>query len=311
MTTFLAGHPQVAKVPEALSVLTAPIRAIDGKPTAELTLPAEAAHPVPLVSGSKEIPHGMKLVAGSWFTPADEGRPLLTVKEEVAKSYGLAVGSRIELELEGQPVIFTVASIIAPSGEGVVTTNMGLFTTAPGALDPYSQEYMVTAVTRPGQEEVVVKDLLGQFPSSMPVSLGALMNLLEEVLAKVANILRFVTGFAVAAAGVILSGSLSATQLRRRKEAALLKSLGATRGTVATASALENGLLGAVAGLAGSGLGYAMIQGAAAALQMAITVSPWPLLVATIAGAVMAVLVGLAATVDALQVKPMGILRAE
>lgn len=306
---YLERHPQVARVPEPLSMVTAEIVTIDG--TKPSTLPSDLTGPFSMLSGTKEIPHGMKVIEGEWFGPADAGKPLLTVQKQTADATGLKVGAKVELSIQGKPVTFTVGSIIGPSGNGVVTTNLGPISGAPGSLDAYAEDYLLMAVTKPHQEEVVVGDLLQQYPSSMPISLGTVMDLLNGLLAKVANILRFVTGFAVIAAGVILSGSLSATQLRRRKEAALLKSLGATRGTVAFASALENGLLGAVAGLSGSGLGYLMIKAAALALKMAISVGPWPLLAATLAGAVMAVLVGLAATVDALQVKPLGILRSE
>jgi putative ABC transport system permease protein len=110
---------------------------------------------------------------------------------------------------------------------------------------------------------------------------------------------------------VILSGSLSATRFRRRKEAALLKSLGAARPTVAIASALENGLLGIVAGLAGGALAYGIVQAAGMALKMTLDLSLAPLGMAALAGCLLAVLVGVGSTIDVLQVKPLSVLRSE
>lgn len=308
--SYLEHNPQVSKVPAPLSMVTTMILAADGTRLSQRNVPASFKNPFPVVTSAKELPHGMKVLQGEWFTPEDAGKPLLTVQKQTADILGLKPGSQVELLLKNQQVTFTVKSIIGQSGNGVVT-NMGPLAGAPGSLDAYAESYVLTAVTKPHQEDAVVSDVLQKYPGVMPISLSMLLNIMDDVLAKVANILRFVTGFAVIAAGVILSGSLSATQLRRRKEAALLKSLGATRGTVAAASALENGLLGAVAGLAGGGLGYAMIGAAAMGLKMAIGASGWPLVVVTVAGALLAVLVGIAATVDVLRVKPLGILRSE
>jgi putative ABC transport system permease protein len=157
----------------------------------------------------------------------------------------------------------------------------------------------------------VISRLLESHPEAMPISLGAYVRLIESMLTRVTNILRFLTAFAVVAAGVILSGSLSATRFRRRKEAALLKAVGASRLTVAAASGLENGLLGIVAGLAGGGLAFGLVQGAGMALQMKLDLGLAPLGLATLAGGLLAVLVGVGATLDVLQVKPLSVLRSE
>jgi putative ABC transport system permease protein len=62
---------------------------------------------------------------------------------------------------------------------------------------------------------------------------------------------------ALLAALLVLAGAIAARAQARTREAATLKVLGASRGQVLAAYALEYGLVGVIAGAAGVGLGYA------------------------------------------------------
>lgn len=307
---FLRQHEDVRKVLEPTLAVQAEILTVDGKSLKELGL--EAAQQEMLMASPVELPKSAELVAGEWFTSADVGQPRISVSDRYAATYGLKVGSTITFKVKDQTLPFTVASIWRTAEDGGMEVMiLHSLSTAPGALDSVADQYMVNAVTRPHKVENVMGDLLDEYPETMPLSLDAYVRMFEGVLNRVANILRFLTAFAVVAAGVILSGSLSATRFRRRKEAALLKSLGATRLTVAAASALENGLLGIVAGLAGGGLALLLVQIAGMALEMRLELGAGPIWLSALAGGVLAVLVGVGSTVDVLQVKPLSVLRSE
>jgi putative ABC transport system permease protein len=310
MVRMLEMHPKVNKVLDTTLAVSAEIVSVDG--TSFAAPGGQGSKNAVTVTGSPVVqPKGAKILDGQWFTPADKGQPHLTVSERFAKSYNMHVGSTVVLRIREKNVPFTVTSIWAPIDDGSMMMSLVDLSAAPDTIDAYADNYMVTAVTKPHQEESVMADLLKSHPEAMPVSLEAYLKAMETLLARVSNILRFLTAFAVVAAGVILSGSLSATRIRRRKEAALLKSLGATRSTVAVASALENGLLGIVAGLAGGGLAYGIVQAAGLALQMRLELSLAPLTIAALAGGLLAMLVGVGSTIDVLQVKPLSVLRSE
>ncbi len=306
----LESHPKVRKVLDTVLAVNAQLLSIDGKSPTELGIEGGDS-PVQITDSPMKLPQSKRVVEGEWFTPDQKGQMLISVQDVHAQAYYMKVGSKLTFKINDQPVTFTVASINTNSGEGGMDMSVGYLASAPGALDAYADNYMVTAITKPHQEEAVMGDLLKSHPEAMPISLGKYVELIESLLNRVANILRFLTAFAVVAAGVILSGSLSATQFRRRKEGALLKSLGATRLTVATASALENGLLGVVSGLVGGGLAYVMVSVAGMALKMTLGLGLAPLVIAAAAGALLAVLVGVGSTLDVLQVKPLTVLRSE
>ena len=309
MIELLKNHPKVVKVLDTTLAFHPEIVSVDG--TSLASNGESGTNSLMLTGAQTTPPKGVTVLEGQWFTEADKGKHTLTVSDRLAKSYGVKVGSTVMLRIKLQEVPFTVSSIYLPADDTTMGMSMGQIATTQETMDEYADEYMVTAVTRPHQEEAVMRDLLDVHPEAMPVSLEAYLKVLETLLTRVSNILRFLTAFAVVAAGVILSGSLSATRFRRRKEGALLKTLGASRFTVAVASALENGLLGLLAGLAGGGLAYVVVQAAGMALKMRLELSLVPLASATAAGCLMAMLVGVGATFDVLQVKPLSVLRSE
>jgi putative ABC transport system permease protein len=306
----LESHKEVRKVLDTTLAVNAQVVSVDGKSPADLAVEGGDA-PVMVTGSPVDLPKGYKVVEGEWFTPADKGRQKLTVLDRFARTYSMQIGSTVVLKIKEETVPFTVTSIYMSSDEGGMNMELANMSSAPATIDAYADNYMVTAITKPHKEEAVMGDLLKAHPDAMPISLAAYIEEIEKLLTRVANILRFVTAFAVVAAGVILSGSLSATRFRRRKEGALLKSLGASRLTVATASGLENGLLGAVSGLVGGALAYTMVSVVAMGLKMAMGLSLAPLTAAAVAGGVMAVLVGVGSTLDVLQVKPLSVLRSE
>lgn len=308
---YLQEHEGVARVLDPLTVLTAEFAAVDGRSAGELALPASLNRPFPIMATGFAVPNGYTMAEGEWLTPADAGRNVAVLERKTAEQLGVAVGSKVVVRIKGDEVELAVKGIYAPSQKGAVVSSLGLLSIPHGSLDAYADSYAMQAVTKPGREGAVVTDMLARFPGMMTLGLRDLMDLINGYLGKVANLLRFITGFAVVAAGVILSGSLSATRFRRRKEAALLKALGATRLTVAAASALENGLLGAVAGLAGGGLGYGALAAITLALKVPAVGALGPVAGAALGGALLAVVVGLASTVDVFRVRPMAILRGE
>jgi putative ABC transport system permease protein len=118
--------------------------------------------------------------------------------------------------------------------------------------------------------------------------------------------------FIVAAGIVVLGGTVAATQARRAREVALLKTVGMTRGDVLTVFAVEyalTGAAGAAVGLsAGSGLAWVVV---ARVLEV-----PWAPraaepAVAAVTVVALAVAAGLAASARALSVRPAAVLRSE
>jgi len=111
---------------------------------------------------------------------------------------------------------------------------------------------------------------------------------------------------------VVMAGALTATRYQRLYESVVLRTLGATRGAVARAFAVEYGCLGAAAGLGGTALAAAL---AWIVLHFVLD-TPWrwqplALLAGVLASVGLAVAVGFLATWRLLGEKPLPVLRRE
>ena len=111
---------------------------------------------------------------------------------------------------------------------------------------------------------------------------------------------------------LILIGAVAMTKFRRIYEAAIFKTLGATRRMIASVLLIEYGVLGALAGTIGS-VGAIALTWAISRFALDI---PWRALpLVSLAGigvsAVLVALVGVMASWEVLQRKPLATLRAE
>jgi putative ABC transport system permease protein len=122
-----------------------------------------------------------------------------------------------------------------------------------------------------------------------------------------------VVGSLVVLSGLlILIGAVAMTKFRRIYEAAIFKTLGATRQMIASVLLIEYGVLGALAGAIGS-LGAIALTWGISRFALDIPWSPLPLI--SVAGivisAVLVAAVGVTASWEVLQRKPLATLRAE
>ena len=111
---------------------------------------------------------------------------------------------------------------------------------------------------------------------------------------------------------LILVGAVAMTKFRRVYEAAIFKTLGATRRLIATVLLLEYGLLGLLAGAIGAGGAIGLTW---AVSRYALDIPFKPLVGLSAAGVAMTVLavaaIGVMSSWDVLQRKPLATLRGE
>jgi putative ABC transport system permease protein len=123
---------------------------------------------------------------------------------------------------------------------------------------------------------------------------------------------RLVALFTLGAGVVVLAGALTATRSQRLYESVVLRTLGATRGVVARAFAVEYGVLGLAAGAGGGALATVL----AWAVVRWVLDAPWsfdpaPLVLGLAATVALALAVGFLVTFRLLGHKPLPVLRRE
>jgi putative ABC transport system permease protein len=123
---------------------------------------------------------------------------------------------------------------------------------------------------------------------------------------------RLVALFTLGTGLVVMAGALAATRSQRLYESVVLRTLGATRGVVARAFAVEYGLLGAAAGVGGGLLATALAWTVVRwVLDTPWSFDPTPLLVGLVVTIGLALMVGFLTTFRLLGQKPLPVLRRE
>jgi putative ABC transport system permease protein len=256
-----------------------------------------------------ELPRGNRVIAGRF--PAAPSVPNgLSVEEGFARDLGVGVGSTITFDVQGVPVDLAVTSIRTIDWR---TMGINFFLWAePGPLN--EAPHLRVAVARMETKDLprIQSAVVAAFPNVTVIHIKDVMDKVLAVLERIALAVRALGAFTVAAGIIVLGGTIAATQARRAREVALLKTVGMTRRDVATVFAIEYALTGLVAAIVGVFAGGLLAWGVIDQLMEL----EWSLRVSEALGAIfaamaLAVLAGLVASARALRARPVEVLRSE
>lgn len=254
-------------------------------------------------------PPGNVLTRGRWWGP-EPGPPRISVEEAMAKQLGVDVGGRLTFDVQGVPIEAEVTSVRRVDWQSLGTNFFVVF--SPGALDGAPVTYVATARTAAGDESAVQSAVAAAFPNVTAIPVRDVLERVGAVLGHIAIAIRIMALFTVATGIVVMAGALTATRYQRLYESVVLRTLGATRGLVARAFAVEYGCLGAAAGVGGSVLASVL---AWVVLRFVLD-TPWrfeprALLTGVAASTVLAIAVGFLATWRLLGERPLPVLRRD
>jgi putative ABC transport system permease protein len=259
----------------------------------------------------EQPPKDNVIVKGKWWAQGQRfPEPLISVEEEAAKHLGLEVGSTVELEIQGVTLKAAVSSIRKVEW-GNFSTNFYMIV-SPGALDGAPVTYVATVRVPPSAETSLQRAVVAAFPNVTAVNVGDVLDSFARILDRLSLAVRAVALFCILAGALVMATALTATRYRRLYESVILKALGATRGVIARAFAVEYVILGAVAG----GIGVVMATGLSWAVLRFILDLPWSvqpsvLLTGLTLTMVLTLLVGFLSTFRILGQKPLAVLRHE
>jgi putative ABC transport system permease protein len=307
-----------AKRIESVPVVTSRLTAIDGVSVEDLTahrpkdrnrnrrwlLTREQR-----LTYMRTLPPDNVVVAGAlWSDPAH--RPEVSVEESFAEDLELHLGSVLRFDVEGVPIDLVVTSIRKVNWRSF-GINFSLVV-EPGVLDQAPQQRFAAVRLPPGGEQRMQDLLAASYPNVTVLRIRELLEKVGKVLNRISLGVRFLGGFTVLAGIAILAGAISAGSARRSHEVALLKTLGMTRRGVVSHFAVEYALIGLVAGAIGACGAAALAWGVVTrGFNLTGQLEPWPLAIGIAASAALTVAAGLAASVRALQRRPIEVLRTE
>ena len=251
------------------------------------------------------------LIRGQWW-PNNHGRdvPLISIEEDVAEHLGVDLGSEIELDVQGMTVRGTVASIRRVNWNSLTTNFYMIF--SPGSLDHTPMTYVGTVRVPPDAETSLQQRIIRTLPNITAIRIREVIELAATMIHHMSLSIHFMALFSVITGLVVLSGALAATRYQRIYDAAILKTLGSTRGMLARTFAVEYAVTGVSAGI----LGIALSVGLSWSVLHFMMEIPWnfhpsTLLLGVVITVGLTTAVGFLSTFGILGHKPLPILREE
>ena len=259
------------------------------------------------LSWRDDLPEGNVIVGGRGFTPADVGKPVVTVEEGLAETLGIKVGDRVVFTIAGEERPAEVVGLRKLNWDSM---RVNFFVVFPSRTLEDAPASYITSFHLPTGRHEAANRLVQAFPNLTVVDISAIVRQLEKVIGQVSAVVELISLFTLAAGAVVLYAALLAVVDERRKELAILRALGARKAQLAKTLAVEFAVVGALAGLlAASG---ALVVGQVVSRQ-AFGIEPtsawWMLPVAIGLGALMAVLSGRFAISHLLDARPLEALR--
>ena len=308
-TERLENDPAVRRIDSA-PMLRGVITLINGKPA------KETAGDHWVVQGDRGVTYSVapgentRITAGEWWAADYTGPPLISFAAEEADEMGLKLGDTLTINVLGRDIKGTISSFrevdFSTAGIGFILTMN------PSALAGAPHSFISTVYAEPEAEAKILRDLAQQFPNITAIRVRDAIDRVADVLSGLAAATSYGAAATLLTGFLVLIGAAAAGTNARTYEAAVLKTLGATRTRILYSFAMRAALLGLAAGLVALAAGI-MGGWAVSRFVMDITYSViWPSAIAIIAGGVIATLIaGLAFAWGPLAARPAQVLRAK
>jgi putative ABC transport system permease protein len=262
------------------------------------------------VTWAATVPQGARVVAGAWW-PADyQGPPLVSLDAEVADAFGLKLGDSISVNVMGREITGRIANLRRIDWQTLAINFIMVF--SPGILEHAPQTDIATLRVPLARELDLQRRLTDRFPNISAIHVREALTNAMHILDAMGAAVAALAAIALVAGVAVLAGAVIADRRRRIYDAVVLKVLGATRSDVVAGLALEYGILGlataAIALLLGSLSAYAFVTWG---MEQPFALLPSIVIGTALAGAGIAVIVGLAGTWRALGQKAAPLLRNE
>jgi len=307
---FLTAHG--GRTTRVMPMIRGRLTSISGRPVDELRFEGERAENFATreqnLTWTTELGSDNRIVAGTWFTATDQGKPLVSISTELEESLGVHVGDSLAFDVAGETFDVRVASVRKVKWDSFQPNFFTVF--APGVLDDTAGSYLTSAYFSPANARPLAQ-LAKTFPSVSIFDIDDLLAKVRSVLDKVVLAVQSVFIFTLFAGLTVLLAAVQSSRDERRFESAMLRTLGASRGTVLQGVLAEFTTLGLLSGLlAAAGASAAAYFMTTRVLEMRYTLELWVWGVGLFGGAVLVAGSGWLATRTVVRQPPLTTLRA-
>ncbi|MBI4873273.1 MAG: FtsX-like permease family protein [Acidobacteria bacterium] len=312
MAQFLASRKDLQAPPRLTPMVSARLLLVGGTPLDQLPAREHSRHHARSnrqVTWAETKPAGLQVRRGAWWA-AGETAPLVSVSEDSAGDWKIEPGMTLRWRSAARDFDVRVAAIHRAEAVGPGEQYGFVFNRA--ALAGFPAQWFGAVRLPPARVAQFQREAYRRFPTVTVINAADVLNIVQEVIDQVALVVRFISAFAILAGAIILASTVAGTRLRRAREAAVLKTLGARRKRLVAIFSVEFAILGAVAGLIGGALATAFSRLLLARLFDArFRFEPLPNLATILLAVGLALASGWLASLRILRQRPLEVLRDE
>ncbi|MBS8261917.1 ABC transporter permease [Roseibium polysiphoniae] len=261
--TLLSNETDNANL-RSVPMLRGRLTSLKGVPTSEIEAPPNVAW---ILRGDRGItyeaeqPENAELTSGDWW-PADySGKPLVSFEDEAARELGLTIGDEITVNVLGRDITAEIANTRKVEWRSLAINFVLVFSpnTFAGAPHAHLMTLGWDENVSADQELDILRSVSSTFPTVTAVRVKDAIAQVNDLVAQLAWAIRGASSITLIASILVLAGALAAGNRSRIYDAVILKTLGATRGRLILAYALEYAILGIVTAV------FALVAGGIAA----------------------------------------------
>ncbi|WP_051534679.1 ABC transporter permease [Deefgea rivuli] len=197
-------------------------------------------------SGQGDVSGQGHIVAG---VPLRSDVPGWSVEEGLAKTLGITIGDKLTFDVAGIPLSAPVMNLRKVAWESF---RVNFFVTGSEALMREQPTSWISSFYLP-RELSNAPQFIASWVKAMPnitvIDVGQVLAEVQRVITLASSALRLVLVLCVLAGLTVLVAALDTMEAERRREAAIMRALGATSSRLASVWWLESLLIGAIAGL--------------------------------------------------------------
>lgn len=196
-----------------------------------------------------------ELVAGKWWGNRD--KDVFSVEQGLAQTLSIHMGDTLTFQVGGNRLSGQIVNLRKVDWNSF---RVNFFVIAPpGLLETYPASY-ITSFYLPPENLKGMNDLAREFPNLLVVDVSSLIAKMQKMMGQAALAIEYVFLYSLFAGAMVLVAAFASTQDERIREAAILRTLGASSRQIVAAHASEFLILGAFSGafaaMGATGIGY-------------------------------------------------------
>ena len=194
------------------------------------------------------LPEGNQIIEGSWFGKEKNG---ISISNEISERYNLKLNDKITVEISGKSRDTYVQSIREVNWENFSPNffAIGYKEDFENNVSTYITSFFVSQ-----DKKTFSSEFIKRFPTVSIISLSELIAEIQGIISKVSEAFKLILGLTVVSSISLLIATVQESFKQREKQAAILKTIGASSKLLQRNSFLEFLSLALIAGFLGSSL---------------------------------------------------------